>query len=254
MSGAPTRMGKRDAGGSLRRFATPKPKGARINLPSSHPASRDAHSLFPSRVFHASVLPRLLKSGENASKIGKVITKGKWRGFPVYTLTLEERATCPRSCQQWATCYGNNMHMAERIIGDEIFENRLWDELATLNDKHPAGFVVRLHILGDFYDQLYVDLWEGALDAFPALHVFGYTAHTHGSEMGDRLLSLATTRWARFAVRLSGFDELNFGAVVVDRDEGTDHIICPAQSGGTECCATCGLCWQSVRTIAFLRH
>ena len=31
-------------------------------------------------------------------------------------------------------------------------------------------------------------------------------------------------------------------------------IICPAQTGATDCCATCALCWNSVRSIAFRRH
>ena len=50
----------------------------------------------------------LIKKSTNV-KLGKKVTKGKWKGFPIFTLTLEERATCPKSCQHWATCYGNNM-------------------------------------------------------------------------------------------------------------------------------------------------
>jgi hypothetical protein len=34
-----------------------------------------------------------LKSGANWRKIGGVVLKGIWRGFPIYILNLEERAT-----------------------------------------------------------------------------------------------------------------------------------------------------------------
>ena len=242
-------------GGSLRRFETPKAKGSsRINLHPSHPALVDGHSIFRSRVFHASVLPRLLIGGHNAAKIGKIILKGKWKGFPVFTLTLEERDTCPRSCRQWATCYGTNMHMARRIIADEAMEARLWQELIVLNRQHPGGFVVRLHILGDFRDVTYVELWRRALDEFEGLHVFGYTAHAPDSEIGERLYEIATQRWDRFAIRFSGSGLAEYGAEVVGGGQETDLLICPAQTGKTECCATCALCWQSTRSIAFLRH
>lgn len=33
-----------------------------------------------------------------------------------------------------------------------------------------------------------------------------------------------------------------------------DAILCPAQTGATDCCATCVLCWQSERSIAFRPH
>ena len=44
-----------------------------------------------------------------------VVTKGRWRGYPVFTLTLEERATCPSYCEQWDECYGNNMPFGARL-------------------------------------------------------------------------------------------------------------------------------------------
>lgn len=33
-----------------------------------------------------------------------------------------------------------------------------------------------------------------------------------------------------------------------------DLIPCPVQTGKTECCATCALCWQTERKIVFLAH
>lgn len=247
-------IGAREDGGSQRRFKTPKPKGARVVLHPEHPASAEARTLFPSRRRHAAMVQRVLKSGANASKIGRVVVKGKWRGFPIHTLTLEERATCPRSCQQWASCYGNNMHMAQRIVVDRYFEAALWKELKALQAGNPKGFVVRLHVLGDFKDESYVALWNNALDAFPALRVFGYTAHDPDGSIGAMLLKMSSERWDRFAIRFSGAGFQEMGAEVVDAAEDTPHLICPAQTGKTDCCATCALCWQSDRTIAFLRH
>jgi len=248
------RIGPREDGGSLRRFKTPKPSGARITLHPDHPASRDARTIFPTRVFAPDNLQRLLKSGHNSSKIGAVVAKGRYRGFPIFTLTLEERATCPRSCREWASCYGNNMHMAQRIRHGRAYEERLWEELADKQRLHPGGFLVRLHILGDFYSADYAELWAEALEAYPALNVFGYTAHAPESEIGSIIGELLGVHPERWHIRFSGHDGPTDGSVVVDSAAETDHLICPAQTGKTDCCATCALCWQSDRTIAFLRH
>ena len=56
---------------------------------------------------------RVVKKSTN-TKLGKRVTKGKLAGFPIFTVTLEERATCPRSCIHWDDCYGNNMMNATR--------------------------------------------------------------------------------------------------------------------------------------------
>ena len=93
------------------------PSGSRaVLLPSHHPAARAGRSIFPSRVFDPDELPALLKSGHNSRKIGRQVTKGPCKGQPIYTLTLEERASCPRSCREWLGCYGNNMQAAERVV------------------------------------------------------------------------------------------------------------------------------------------
>ena len=250
----PFQMGKRDDGGSARRFTVPKPKGHRVKLADGHRALA-GETLFPSRVFHASVVPRLLVSGHNAAKIGKTIDVGRWKGMPVYTLTLEERRTCPATCREWRTCYGNSMHMARRIIADEAFEVRLSRELLNLQALHPGGFVVRLHILGDFYSVGYVQQWASALDEYPALRVFGYTARDPDSDIGCELLGLSLAEPDRFAVRFSGWG-MDGGTEVVDTeaDASAGAIVCPAQTGKTDRCGTCGLCWTTPRTIAFLRH
>jgi hypothetical protein len=245
---------------SLRRFEAIERQGSRVRLADDHRALVNGGTIFPSRVFPTGTRPRLLISGHNSRKIGKVVTKGKWRGMPIFTLTLEERATCPRSCQQWKTCYGNNMHHAVRHAHGPEFEAALWEELADKQAEHPDGFVVRLHILGDFYSVDYAELWAEALEAYPALRVFGYTAHAPQSPTGEVIAQLLGVHPGRWAIRFSGLDAPTDGSVVVDCAEETVHMVCPAQrhdAAGkplTDCCATCTLCWATDRTIAFLRH
>lgn len=228
-------------GGPLRRFESIAPKGHRVNLHPTHPALTDSRTLFRKSVFEPSALPRLLIDGHNSRKIGKRVEKGHWAGFPIFTLTLEERATCPTSCAEWRTCYGNSMPFARRIEHGRAFEERLWEELAVKQAKHPGGFVVRLHILGDFYSVDYAELWAEALEAYPALHVFGYTAQLPQSPVGQVIAELLGARGERFRVRFSGLDAPTDGAIVVDAAEQTEHLICPAQLKQTDCCATCGL-------------
>jgi len=238
----------------LRRFDHPKGTRGGRTLPIGHDAVRESRTLFPTTRRQA-VSVRLLKSGHNSSKIGKVVTKGKWNGFPIFTLTLEERATCPATCQEWLNCYGNNMHYAQRIAHGGELERLLRLELEELQAKHRRGFVVRLHVLGDFYSLDYVAMWLKAIIDLPALHVFGYTARDpHDDPIGKALWKISTYHFDRFAMRFSGVDLPLRGAVTINKGEASKHLVCPAQSGKTECCATCAFCFQSKRTIAFVRH
>jgi hypothetical protein len=236
---------------TLRRHPSIEPSGHGITLSVLNPAVRYGRTNFPSRVFDPDEVQRVLKTGHQSRKIGKVVVKGKLRGAPIYTLTLEERATCPRTCGAWAFCYGNGMQAAERIVAGPALEAALWFELATLNDANPRGFLVRLHVLGDFYSLEYVDLWRRALAAFPALHVFGFTARL--CEIGDAVRAIAATDWDRFAIRTSGAAG-PIGAAQIDGDIDPAAIVCPAQTGATDCCATCALCWSTDRSIGFRRH
>lgn len=195
----------------------------------------------------------MLKDGHQSRKIGKTVAKGPRRGWPIFTLTLEERATCPRDCKAWGLCYGNNMQWAERIVAGPALEEALWNELLALQFAHRRGFLVRLHVLGDFYSLGYVRLWERALSAFPALHVFGFTAHPPESPIGLRLAAMAKADWSRFAIRFSGMaGPVGASQLIPDHDPGA--VKCPAQTGATECCATCMLCIHSTRSIAFEKH
>jgi hypothetical protein len=242
------------AASSLRRFGSVEPTGHGITIGALHPAYRSGRSIFTSRVFDPDEVQRVLKDGHQSRKIGKFVTKGKLKGFPIFTLTLEERATCPRSCKAWAFCFGNNMQAAERITAGGALEARLWEELASLQQRHSGGFLVRLHVLGDFYSVQYAQLWHEALEAYPALHIFGYTAREPSSEIGQLVCEMIGVWPTRFHVRFSGWNGPRNGAVIVDSADATEHVVCPAQTGKTDCCATCALCWHSDRTIAFLKH
>lgn len=241
---------------TLRRFGTLEPKGRGIVLPGYHPAVRAGNSIFPSRVFDPGEVMRVLKDGHQSRKIGKVVQKGRLRGAPVFTLTLEERASCPRSCTEWASCYGNNMQAAERIVAGPDLEAALGRELAQLQAAYPAGFLVRLHVLGDFYSIGYVRFWSAMLGLHPALHVFGFTAHPPASKLGREIWRATRDHgWSRFAVRYSGASGRGRAARVIGPGESdAQAVLCPAQTGATECCATCALCWPSERAIAFRRH
>lgn len=221
-----------------------------MRLRENHQALHQAITIHPKMVKPVTDYPsRLLKTASSNDKLGKgsnVISKGHWRGFAMYSLTLEERSTCDRSCQQWANCFGNNMRFAHRVGNDDpdLLMLRLHDEIEHLSKVHPSGFVVRLHVLGDFFSVDYVEFWANALRAYPALHLFGYTHRT--GEIGEAIAKhLQNDRaWIRFSDR--GGD--------MSANVGGEGIVCPEQSGKTQSCLTCGLCWSTKKAIAFIEH
>lgn len=231
-----------------------------IGMPAfDHPAVIASRSVHAHTVQSAADHPRpILKSAINSAKIGKEIQKGKWRGFPVYTLTLEERATCPAYCKHWRSCFGNHMHQAERYIHGGALERRISAEVSALGARHPEGFAVRLHVLGDFYSVGYVDLWAALIDQVPPLHAFGFSARWRyeSDPIAKALVDLVLKRWDRFAIRFSNapVDECSTVSIEHPLQKPADAIICPQQIGRTQACATCALCWQSKRRIAFIQH
>lgn len=173
-----------------------------------------------------------------------------------FTATLEERASCPATCREWASCYGNRMQAAERIEHGPALMPALAREIAGLAARHPGGFLVRLHVLGDFWSVDYVAFWEEQLTRTPALHLFGFTAHDPASPIGSAIAGMtARLGWERAAIRFSGAAGRDDASRVLGPGEHDgEAILCPAQTGATDCCATCALCWQSRRSIAFRRH
>lgn len=240
------------------RFVSQPLAGRRADMPAyDHPALMEGRTIYPKTV-HAGRDHWALKSGHNTAKIGALIAKGKWAGFPVYTLTLEERATCPKTCNHWRSCYGNKMHMAERMQAGADLEWRLEREVAALELDHLGGFVVRLHNLGDFYSVEYVELWRRLLDKHQALHCFGYSARWRAKvdPIAAALVDLVQEQWGRFAIRFSDAPVEALSTISIEHpyQKPDDAVICPEQIGKTESCSTCGLCWSTTKRIAFLQH
>lgn len=229
-------------------------------LAESHPAVVEGRTLFPTTVMKPEQSPRLLVSGEHNRKLGDRILKGPWAGFAVYHLTLEERATCPRTCFNWLTCYGNGMPQARRHSTKGL-EPRLLGELIELGQRHPKGYAVRLHTLGDFHSVEYVQFWKSALLRVPALHVFGYTAWGRDTPIGQAVSDLTHLDWNRFAIRFSAKEMAPQGATTIftkpESPRIGNGIVCPAELGKTEACGSCGLCWHPAardKTIVFVAH
>ena len=201
-----------------------------------------------------------LVSGHSNVKIGRDVRKGKrFRGYWIFTLTLEERATCPRSCSHWDTCYGNNMPFAKRLdhTDPRALQGAVVDQLyRELNVRGRPGVLVRLHALGDFFSVEYVQFWERLLDHWPRLAVFGYTAWKMNTDIGWEIARVKAKHGFRFAIRWSdGFGPEDC-TVPIQRpgDCPDDAFVCPEQTGLTQACATCGLCWNTKKNVAFLEH
>lgn len=208
---------------------------------------------------------RVLVSAHNNAKIGRDVRQGRHKGYWIYTLSLEERATCPRSCAHWGNCYGNGMPYARRIDHRDphalalAIEQDVADILAI---KGRAGLLVRLHALGDFFSAEYVTFWASLLAKYPRLAVFGYTAHNLGTPIGDRVAAVRDHfGFERFAIRHSdGGHERDCTVSIYDLTAPSNSFICPEQSPGVTAagkpilCATCGLCWTTRRNVAFVNH
>jgi len=230
-----------------------------VRLKSDHPAVTEGRTLFPKQIreplHHISPI---LKPASNNTKLGgknNIITKGTWKGFPLFSLTLPERSTCPNTCERWQECYGNAMPFAHRFNTDGLIP-RLESELVALSKKHTAGFAIRLHVLGDFYSVDYVSFWERMLRELPNLHIYGYTAHTRGP-INDRVDALRILYPNRFWIRHSTSSDWRKDTpyrIFAAREGFTAGIVCPEQTGKTDSCLSCGLCWSVNRTILFRDH
>lgn len=203
----------------------------------------------------------VLKDGGTNAKLGSLMTKSRWKGMRIYGLTLTERTTCWAGCQNLSRCYGDNMPFARRYQhGDELVAALLKD-LSTLqsNKRTSKGFIVRLHVLGDFYSEEYVRFWATALQTYPSLRIFGYTHHRHASPIGAEISRLVAENKELVSILRSDADEVDDPlpkAMTILRDEpavaGT--VICPEQSGRSPSCAECGLCMGGRVSISFIDH
>jgi hypothetical protein len=236
------------------------------SLPEGHPALVENRTLFPTTVVvvDENFEDRLLVSGRENRKLGETVAKGKFKGYALYGLSLEERATCPTDCSVRSFCYGNGMQLARRHrIGDfEYFALLLENEIREIIEVNPAGLLVRLHVLGDFPDVEYVAMWADLLDGHPKLACYGYTHRRSDTAIGKAIQSIKDRFPDRFRIRWSHhLGGIADSATIIQRVPLTpkvaEGLVCPAQTDATACCASCGLCWEpsaKKETIVFIKH
>jgi hypothetical protein len=168
---------------------------------------------------------------------------------------------------------------ATRYVADDALIDQIESDLTELQRKYPSGFLVRLHVLGDFYSVAYVAQWAKWLGMFPALHVYGYTANqpnaTDNKErgIGQAVLSLRLACDGRFAVRFSGSKSTNHSALSYDDADARQLVadkrafVCPTQiskatgqlakkdeATRAASCGACAACWQSNKPVVFHTH
>jgi len=223
-----------------------------MKLRQDNPALTDHRTVFPYRVKTVTEVKRVLQSVANNSKLGNgvpVVAKGKWRGMAAFTLTLEERKTCPTSCQMWADCYGNNLRFATRVSSDDMLALQAQIEQEIKNLLRTYGRVlIRLHVLGDFASERYATFWRRLVLEHRGLHIFGFTQWPRDSEIGRAVQTINDADPERVWIRFS-----NAGGPMSANVEG-EGIPCPEQTGKTDSCMTCGLCWSTTHPVSFKRH
>lgn len=218
----------------------------------------EGRTKFTKAVRPASAMKALLVSGHSNVKIGRDVRKGALKGYWIYTLSLEERKTCPSSCHHWQSCYGNNMPFAKRVDHtDPTFLTRLEAELDELvSTRGRRGVLVRLHALGDFYSTEYVAFWDRMLQKHPRLAIYGYTARRSGTAIGWQINELNKAWGRRCMIRFSdgGLTYMSTISVADESVRPANAFVCPEQTGQTLCCATCSACWATTKNVAFLAH
>lgn len=241
-----------------RRFETRGHRDQPQDLAADHPAMINMRTRYPSTVRSANPSERVLKSGINSTKLGDRIIKGVWRGSLLYSLKLEERRTCPASCQQLAACYGNNIgRRAVRWNVDVKLYTRLLVELDDLSYRH-RHYAIRLHDLGDFASIEYTEFWIAALKAHPGLRLFGFTHWPRTSEIGS-VIEKESAKWDRFRIR---FSDNHRGArtshVIPDKGQQGWHrlgFICIADDTRPEkSCGNCAFCITKQTPVVLKRH
>lgn len=222
----------------------------------------EGRTKFSKSVKAVSEVSNILVSGHNNVKIGRDVRKAKFRGYWIYTLSLEERKTCPSSCQHWQTCYDNNMPFAKRIDHtDPEFLPTLEAEIEQLlSVQGRKGILIRLHALGDFWSFGYIAFWVRMLERHPNLAIYGYTArlpqkHLRRS-LGASIQDMNKMFPERCFIRFSdgGLPTMSTASIGDETGCPPNAFICPEQTGKTRCCATCGACWSTSKNVAFMEH
>ena len=193
-------------------------------------------------------------------KLGKKVIKGMYNNYKLKTVTLIERETCPSDCIHWSDCYGNNMPFAHRMKHNDqnLLQKRIYNEL--LNSTNQL-LLIRLHVLGDFFNVKYVKFWSIMLNTFKNIAIYGYTANNINSkielsrDIAKEIIKLNYSKHShiRFSNDLTNSFSANSYDVV--KPVKGKSILCPVQENKTANCGTCGLCWnQKSQSIIFKTH
>ncbi len=226
-------------------------------------------TIYPGKVVRSGPGDMPLKPGKYSTKLGGKVAVGDLLGAPIYSLTLIERETCPKTCKLWTTCYGNSMHLAKRYVWDKSLQDAIYWQLTALK-AYEKPILLRLHVLGDFPSASAVRWWGEVLDKLPLLHIFGFTSWPWHSRPGKAIDDLRAEQPKRFIIRRSGKQE-PWGATVTNQVTADSHIqretgraiICPAERTAAgfgpktaACCAQCGLCYNPKieNEIVFFEH
>ena len=202
---------------------------------------------------------KIIKDSKNI-KLGKKVIKGMYNNYKLKTVTLIERETCPADCVHWEDCYGNNMPFAHRISHENqnLLQKRIYNEL--LNSTNQL-LLIRLHVLGDFFNVKYVKFWSIMLNTFKNIAIYGYTANNINSkielsrDIAKEIIKLNYSKHShiRFSNDLNNPFSANSYDIV--KPVKGESILCPVQENKTANCGTCGLCWnQNSQSIIFKTH
>ncbi len=239
----------------------PKPLGAGRTKKVSAGLSDDGGTRYGKMVRIPTPDTPVLQPGRANVKLGHRVLKGRHKGRKIFALTLEEGRTCP-TCDHEDICYGGNMHLAVRWKHGPELEQAIGNQLQSIaRSREKLDPLLRLHVLGDFYSDRYARLWFEEWD----VPIFGFTHHHPLSLIGKRVFA---QDWDRFSLRWSWRADRKppisrHGAVTVKAKTDAefqvqakrfDAIPCPVQTGRAKSCASCALCWQSERNIAFREH
>ena len=226
-------------------------------LLKTHKAILNSTTLYQKNIFNPKDYKfKAIKASTN-KKLGKKVTKGKLKNAKMYTLTLVERETCSKECEHYLDCYGNNMPFAHRIKANDSIYQLLDNDLNEL-DKKNKPYLIRLHVLGDFFSVDYVNYWKKQLETRPNLNIYGYTRyHTTMNDINEAMIGLAIDSIRvqypyRFMIRFSNDTTKEFSAH--SEEITTNGIACPVQEDKTDSCGTCTLCWTVNKPIIFKTH
>jgi len=222
------------------------------SLSPTHQAIVNSQTMYRKNLHDAGNYKYAVIKASTNIKLGKKVTKGHLKGARIFTLTLEERATCDSECEHWLDCYGNNMPFGHRFKANDALMVSIERDLNKLDAKGKP-YLVRLHILGDFFSVEYILFWRRQLAKREYLNVYGYTRNHPTKPLGYALKLVRQEYGKRFAVRFSNYPDDPFSAQ--SEHVSTGGVGCPVQMNRTDSCGTCTLCWEMEdKSIIFYDH